>query len=319
MFGSKDGINYYEVLEVAYDAPQHEVHRAYQRAKATYSQDNPALYSMFSRDEARDLMKMIEEAYAVLGNHGLRRNYDDTLLKAGLKTMAPPVTRNPSVEAAFKPETVHEALPDFMVPDPSIPGSFDETTPPPQSSYQAPQVISQPSMHVMHTSPAPAPASQSNVSHISSAPRPPPPAMDPLHASATGIRESILVTNSEFTVRKREASSAMPADTGRCPLGTFKIDLGMEQEIALQNEFDGLFLQKVRLYKQVSLEKLSVASRIGKTYLIALESNDFKNLPATVFLRGFLVQVARQLGLDEPKVVSTYMNRAKAALPAKYG
>ncbi len=142
--------------------------------------------------------------------------------------------------------------------------------------------------------------------------------MDPLHTSVTGIRESILVTNSEFTVRRREATTGLPSDTGKCPLGTYKIDLAMEQEIATQTEFDGLFIQKVRLYKQVSLEKLSVSSRIGKTYLIALESNDFKNLPATVFLRGFLVQVAKQLGLDEAKVVASYMGRAKAGLPSKY-
>jgi curved DNA-binding protein CbpA len=275
-------MNYYEVLEVPHDAPQHEIHKAYQRAKATYAQDNPALYSMFTREEARDLMKLVDEAYGVLGNHALRRNYDETLLKSGLRNMNPVVAPNPT----------HDSLPDFVVPDPSIPGSFDE----------APD-YSMPAVQPLHIAPV----------------TPPAPSMDPLHASATGVRESILVTNSEFTVRKRETAAPLPADTGRCPLGTYKIDLAMEQEIATATTFDGLFLQKIRLYKQVSLEKLSVSSRIGKTYLIALESNDFKNLPATVFLRGFLVQMAKQLGLDETKVVTSYMNLAKAGLPSKYG
>lgn len=310
---SKDGINYYEVLEVPHDAPQHEIHKAYQRAKATYGQDNPALYSMFSREEARDLMKLVDEAYAVLGNHSLRRNYDDTLLKAGLRSMAPSLGgHQPAMPPNYPPEAQHEALPDFVVPDPSIPGSFDEApnyaqeAPAPRA---APHLVPQPVQPIQPAQPA------APISHA----RPPSPAMDPLHASATGIRESILVTNSEFTVRKRETAAPLPADTGRCPLGTYKIDLAMEQEIATATEFDGLFLQKVRLYKQVSLEKLSVASRIGKTYLIALESNDFKNLPAPVFLRGFLVQMAKQLGLDENKVVTSYMSIAKAGLPSKYG
>lgn len=309
---SKDGMNYYEVLEVQHDAPQHEIHRAYQRAKATYSQDNPALYSMFSREEARDLMKLVEEAYAVLGNHGLRRNYDETVLKAGLRSMAPPISRAPPQEPMYQNQSEHEALPDFVVPDPSIPGSFDiapdySMAPPPMTPkpHSAPVLTAVPSAPIQN--PIQNPYS-----------RPPPPVMDPLHSSATGIRESILVTNSEFTVRRREANSALPSDTGKCPLGTYKIDLSMEQEIATRTEFDGLFIQKVRLYKQVSLEKLSVSSRIGKTYLIALESNDFKNLPATVFLRGFLVQVAKQLGLDEAKVVASYMGLAKAGLPNKY-
>ena len=305
---SKDGMNYYEVLEVQHDAPQHEIHGAYQRAKATYSQDNPALYSMFSREEARDLMKLVEEAYAVLGNHGLRRNYDETVLKAGLRSMAPPISRASPPEPVYQNQTEHEALPDFVVPDPSIPGSFDiapnYSTPPPMVT---PKPHSAPVLTAVPSTPQQNPYAQ-----------PPPPVMDPLHTSATGIRESILVTNSEFTVRRRETSSPLPSDTGKCPLGTYKIDLAMEQEIATQTEFDGLFIQKVRLYKQVSLEKLSVSSRIGKTYLIALESNDFKNLPATVFLRGFLVQVAKQLGLDEGKVVASYMGLAKAGLPNKY-
>lgn len=307
---SKDGMNYYEVLEVQHDAPQHEIHRAYQRAKATYSQDNPALYSMFSREEARDLMKLVEEAYAVLGNHGLRRNYDETVLKAGLRSMAPPISRAPAQEPVYQNQAEHEALPDFVVPDPSIPGSFDST---PDYSTAAPVISSAPKPHA-----APVLAAVPSAPQQPAFSQPPPPVMDPLHTSATGIRESILVTNSEFTVRRRETSSPLPSDTGKCPLGTYKIDLAMEQEIATQTEFDGLFIQKVRLYKQVSLEKLSVSSRIGKTYLIALESNDFKNLPATVFLRGFLVQVAKQLGLDEAKVVASYMGLAKAGLPNKY-
>ena len=280
MLGAKD-VNYYEILEVAYDAPQHEVHKAYTRAKATYAQDNPALYSMFTRDEARDLLKLIEEAYAVLGNHGLRRNYDSDLQK----------------NIASKTQKAdHDALPDFMVPDPSIPGSFHEGP----AAFLAP-------------TPAPKLAAAPQQAAPSKAKL-----MDPIHAAATGKRESILVTNSDFTVRKREVDvPLMPADTGKCPLGTYKLDSALEEEIAGRMEFDGPFLQKVRLYKQVSLEKLSVSSRIGKTYLIALESNDFKNLPAPVFLRGFLVQMGKQLGLDEHKVLTSYMNLAKAS--GKYG
>ena len=79
MFASRDGMTLYEVLEVPPEAPQTEIHRAYQRAKSIYSADNPALYSMFSREEARELMQLIEEAYAVLGNPALRKSYDDSV------------------------------------------------------------------------------------------------------------------------------------------------------------------------------------------------------------------------------------------------
>lgn len=229
MLAAKERINFYEVLEVPVDAPQSEIHRAYQRAKSTYSQDNPALYSMFTREEARELLGLIEEAYSILGNHALRKNYDSTLLK-----LTP-------TKPALSSVVTHKALPDIDIPE---------------------------------IKPSPAP----------------PKAAQPIQ-------------------------TVQPSDQnmGRCPLGVFKIDTVFEQEIADRLEFDGPYLKKIRDYKQVPMEKLSEASRIGKTYLIALESNDFKNLPAPVFLRGFLVQVARQLALDENKVVTSYMKLVRAA------
>ena len=69
----------YEILEVAPDAPQEEIHRAFLRAKTTYSPNCPALYSTFSKDEAEEFARLINEAYAVLGNPSRRREYDDLL------------------------------------------------------------------------------------------------------------------------------------------------------------------------------------------------------------------------------------------------
>src|SRR4051812_42886990 len=72
--------NYYEILELSSNAAQHEVTTAYQRARTTYSGDNPAIYTIFSENEARELLTLIEEAYSVLGNKTLRSIYDQRLL-----------------------------------------------------------------------------------------------------------------------------------------------------------------------------------------------------------------------------------------------
>ncbi len=71
--------NYYEVLELPVNAPQHEVTVAYDRARSTYSGENPAIYTIFSDKEARELLVVIEEAYQVLGNKILRNIYDQRL------------------------------------------------------------------------------------------------------------------------------------------------------------------------------------------------------------------------------------------------
>ena len=57
--------NYYEILELSTNAAQHEVTTAYERSRKTYSGDNPAIYTIFSQKEARDLLKLIDEAFAV--------------------------------------------------------------------------------------------------------------------------------------------------------------------------------------------------------------------------------------------------------------
>lgn len=71
--------SYYDVLEVSPLSPQHEITTAYERARATYSGQNPAMYTIFSPAEARELLRLVEEAYAVVGNKALRALYDEKL------------------------------------------------------------------------------------------------------------------------------------------------------------------------------------------------------------------------------------------------
>ncbi|HEY8271844.1 MAG TPA: DnaJ domain-containing protein, partial [Pseudobdellovibrionaceae bacterium] len=77
--------NYYDVLELSVNSAQYELAKAYQRAKATYSGDNPAIYTIFSEQEARALLLLIEEAYSVLGNKNLRSIYDQRLLSGNFQ------------------------------------------------------------------------------------------------------------------------------------------------------------------------------------------------------------------------------------------
>ncbi len=80
-----DRYNYYDILEISQHSPQHEVTSAYERAKSTYSGENPAIYTIFSDEEARNLLKLVEEAYAVLGNKTLRALYDEKLGQHGIR------------------------------------------------------------------------------------------------------------------------------------------------------------------------------------------------------------------------------------------
>lgn len=69
--------NYYEVLEVSTTARADEIYHSYMRAKQAYSTDSLALYSLMSPDECRNIVEMIEEAYAILSDPQKRKRYDE--------------------------------------------------------------------------------------------------------------------------------------------------------------------------------------------------------------------------------------------------
>ncbi|MAF90061.1 MAG: hypothetical protein CL674_02225 [Bdellovibrionaceae bacterium] len=68
--------DYYDLLQVDTTASLEEIQRAYRKTKALYSPDSPALYSMFSKEEAQELVQVIETAYKTLSNPNLRAQYD---------------------------------------------------------------------------------------------------------------------------------------------------------------------------------------------------------------------------------------------------
>jgi len=110
--------NYYELLEISPTASPLEIHAAYSKARATYSPDSPALYSMFTPEEARELMKLIEEAYSVLSNQSKRQSYDLALARKG--QVKPPAASKP------KPATERERRGEwFKQPVPAPPPSRD--------------------------------------------------------------------------------------------------------------------------------------------------------------------------------------------------
>lgn len=90
-------------------------------------------------------------------------------------------------------------------------------------------------------------------------------------------------------------------------------------ESVIQNEtnWSGPALRRIREARRITLEDLSDYTRISRTYLHALEEDDFNKLPALVYVRGFLQQVSRRLKLPADSVSNSYLARLKSARPDK--
>jgi curved DNA-binding protein CbpA len=196
--------NYYEVLELPTNAAQHEVTTAYDRAKRTYSGENPAIYTVFTDSEARELLSLIEEAYSVLGNKTLRSIYDQRLLSNQFSID----------ELSYS----------------SILGASKQYYPEPKPEMRRPEYQKNPDF---------------------------------------------------------------------------------EKEIQNQMSWDGEFIKRVREYKGLSIERISEKTKINPYYITSIEKMDSKGLPASVFVRGYVSQVAKELGLNEKLVADSYINLFK--------
>lgn len=86
----------------------------------------------------------------------------------------------------------------------------------------------------------------------------------------------------------------------------------LAHEIHPQTEFSGELLRRVRESQGVELEDIARRTKIARIHLEAIESDDFSKLPAEVYTRGFVSQVARILGLDATQATRTYIRRYKA-------
>jgi len=87
----------------------------------------------------------------------------------------------------------------------------------------------------------------------------------------------------------------------------FDINEELENELRNTNFFDGLLLKKIRLKKNVSMNYISNKTCIGVHHLIAIEANDFDSLPAAVFVRSYVKQIAQILELNTKDVCESYM------------
>ena len=68
----------------------------------------------------------------------------------------------------------------------------------------------------------------------------------------------------------------------------------------------GTYLSQERKRKDISLVDVSKITRIAIQYLEALERDEFKALPASIFVRGFLRTYAVNIGLDPKEVLRIY-------------
>ncbi|MCM2324070.1 MAG: helix-turn-helix domain-containing protein [Oligoflexia bacterium] len=295
---------YYEILDLKPEASPHEIREAYLRIKSTYNKDSVALYSLVSGAEREEMLRLIEDAYDVLSNADRRKEYDRMhgLLDsrgAGTPPVRPPqkvvsIDRVPPME-----DLLHSGEDLLVAPATDFTNSTSEDPFSASASHEFPPASS----GFPPSPPAyPAPAAPS-----------PPPATSPFQSGP--VFQTPPTLQSAPPAPSVPAASTSPAQPPRFPAAiqrasqASEIAMTLAREIESEIEWSGLFLKRVREVRNVSIEELAGTTKISKTYLQAIEDENFARLPAAVYVRGFVSQMARSLKLPQEKVAAAYMAR----------
>ena len=214
----------------------------------------------------------------------------------------PPAPAPSPVVAAAPPAPVAPApmapVPAAVVPVPAAPAVAAPVAP---AAMAAPLPAAAPE----DAAPAPVAASVAAVPTdatpaVDAAPVPaaPEPTSTPAEAPAAAAEAPAAAPTEEaglaVTVRLRDPARA---DTGRNRI----------VELADDVEFNGEVLRRVREAKGMTLQALCDRTRISSRHLENVEADRYKDLPAAVYLRGMLMSISRELGLDGLRVSRSYL------------
>jgi flagellar biosynthesis protein FlhG len=121
------------------------------------------------------------------------------------------------------------------------------------------------------------------------------------------------------TFPSHEPEGVLSARTTRPAVAAEQLMLQQElqREIGPDTEFTGTLLRKVRESLGLELVEICAKTKIARAHLEALEDERYSELPALVYTRGFLGELAKQLRLDPMQVQKTYLRRLREDLATR--
>lgn len=269
--------SYYELLEVPVTASGEEIRAAYQRAIQLYDADSVALYPVGDPTRVEELRQLLAEAVEVLSDPARRARYDQGLGSGNGVATVHRLEVEPS-RAADLPPIAHgdaSAWPTFL----------------PRAQPAAISVTTE--------LPAPAPAAMASAEEegVASAGSGRSPVFRRALQSAPVLAQESAIADAESTLAQIHAQVAHRSREPRAR--------GME--VSPDAVFNGELLRQIRKTKGMTVQVLADRTRISSRHLENVEADRYDALPATVYLRGMLMSIARELGLDALRVSKGYL------------
>lgn len=137
----------------------------------------------------------------------------------------------------------------------------------------------------------------------------------PPMSSAESSEDLLIPPSTDFNAPPAPELTAPPSAFSPAPIQSSPLGAGTVTKPApnpVAPVTNGQELREVRERKNVSIDYLVEITRIRKTYIQAIESENFEVLPASVYIRGFLKQIARELHIPAEPLTTLYLQRHAA-------
>jgi len=282
--------NLYEILDVPFDATTAVIAEAVERAQSLYAPGSLATYTLMDPDEEQLLSRLIEEARVTLLDPVARAHYDEritgpdqSLPSAAPEAAAPPPAAAPAVDAAIR-----AAWPELPPVIPAMRAAAEEEW---EEDLPVPPVL-----------PAAATPPRAPVAEVAPTPLP---IVLTTPASPAPARSSPILLSREVAPPAAPAPTPVPASPPAAMAA-----------VPEATTWSGEVLRRLREARGISLQQISERTKVTRHHIENIEGDRFELLPASVYLRGILLSIARELRLDGQKVARSYLERVSAACSA---
>ena len=336
--------SWYEVLDVPRTATAEDIKSAYDRAMSLVEGRSVGGYLMLDPLATESAKADIEAAYRVLGDEEKRMAFDRSLDGlSGSVSMSTAASQTgdlasdarvevadamdavpSSASASTPPSAVFGSTPaavqiagvsssassdtsDKRASDPGSDAPKSASSPPKPASSSTGSSPPTPVVDDERESSsamARAPALPSRDASRSSTSNPPAPSSRSEPPSASAAATLVPMSTASSSSLPAASSAAVTAIPG--PAASSSSDVA-EPLLPSEGTIDGAVIKRLRERLGISVDALAEATKIRKPYLLAIEAQDVENLPARVYLRGFLTAVARVLKVDRVRLAEGYL------------
>ncbi|MGO9831563.1 MAG: helix-turn-helix domain-containing protein [Myxococcaceae bacterium] len=276
---------YYELLEVERSSPAEQVRAALRRALEACAPDSVALYALVDEEQAEALRGRLQEAARVLLDPAARAGYDRML---GLEPEAP--AEDASLWAEDEDEEAGEEMGE--APEVGLATGPYPRTEPAQLEQPPSHALGQGAQSSLPLETPPAPWASPGLGRRAA--QRPPGLPSPAQRPSAALEQAA-------------AAEAGPRPEEMAPPSAPAPERPRMPELPPDVEFNGELLRQVREARGLTLQQLAERTRIGRSHLERVEADRYADLPPSVYLRGILVNLARELKLDATRVSKSYL------------